>query len=97
MTPLKPSDRVLMNHISGVVRYEFDPAFLRDLRKKPSRDWTVADRLGYLLDSDPPFPAGKGWTYSDTNYILLGAIIEKITHHKLYAEIARSHRGATAR
>jgi len=81
--------RMLMNHTSGIVRYEFNPKFLADLRADPHRTWSVADRLAYVLDSEPPFAAGKGWTYSDTNYILLGAIIEKLTGKKAYDEIRR--------
>ena len=40
--------------------------------------WTPEDRLKYVFDDQPLHPAGKGWGYSDTNYIILGMIIEKI-------------------
>ena len=79
--------RMLMNHTSGLVRYEFNDAFLRDLNANPLKRWTPAERLAYLLDAQPPFAAGQGWDYSDTNYIVLGAIIEGITGHTLEAEI----------
>ena len=81
--------RMLMNHTSGVVRYELQEAFTRDLTRQPDRTWTVADRVSYVLDSEAPFAAGDGWEYSDTNYILLGAIIEKITGNELNDEIRR--------
>ena len=35
----------------------------------------------------PLFPPGKGWKYSNTNYILLGFIIEAVTHHTVAEEI----------
>ncbi len=47
------------------------------------------DRLAYILDTAPPFAAGQGWEYSDTNYILLGMIIEAITGQPAYDEIRR--------
>ena len=79
--------RQLMTHTSGVVRYEFQEAFYRDLAKDPLRVWSPAERLHYVLDSPAPFVAGEGWEYSDTNYILLGMILEKITGKAAYAEI----------
>ena len=81
--------RQLMNHTSGVVRYEFNPAFLRDLTANPLKEWTVAERIAYVLDTPAPFAAGAGWDYSDTNYILLGRIIERITGNTLYQEADR--------
>ncbi len=80
--------RQLMNHTSGIVRYEFSPGFLEDLTADPMRTFTPADRLAYLLDSEPPFPAGEGWDYSDTNYILVAMVVEAITGRSLYEEIA---------
>lgn len=79
--------RQLMNHTSGVVRYEFNPAFLADLTAEPFRSWTPVERLEYLFDTEAPFPAGDGWDYSDTNYILLAMIIEQVTGNRAYAEI----------
>jgi len=81
--------RMLMNHTSGIVRYEFDERFLADLVKDPYRTWTPADRVAYLVGATPPFAAGQGWEYSDTNYILLGAIIERLTGQPYYAEMRR--------
>lgn len=71
--------RMLMNHTSGIMRYELDPKFADDLTKQPTKAWTPAERISYVLGKKPKFAAGKGWDYSDTNYIVLGMIIEKIT------------------
>jgi len=79
--------RNLMNHTSGIVRYEFNPAFLEDLTADPMRTFTPEQRLEYLFDSEPPFAAGEGWDYSDTNYILVAMIVESITGRTLYEEI----------
>jgi D-alanyl-D-alanine carboxypeptidase len=81
--------RQLMTHTSGLVRYEFQPKFTADLRAQPMKVWTPEERLAYILDSPPPFAAGAGWEYSDTNYIVLGMIIERITGTTYYAELRR--------
>jgi D-alanyl-D-alanine carboxypeptidase len=81
--------RMLMNHTSGLVRYELNERFLADLSANPDRVWTAAERLSYLLDSRAPFAAGQGWDYSDSNYIVLGDIIERVTGRPLYEEVER--------
>lgn len=78
--------RQLMNHTSGLVRYEFKETVTNDLKKNPLKSWTPAERLSYMLDEKPPFAAGKGWEYSDTNYIVLGMIIEKATGKDFFDE-----------
>src|ERR1044072_2688872 len=81
--------RELMNHTSGLVRYEFKEQFTKDLTANPEKVWKPAELVSYLLDEKAPFEAGKGWDYSDTNYIVLGMIIEKVTGKKFYDEAAR--------
>ena len=81
--------RQLMNHTSGLVRYEFKEQFTKDLTANPEKVWKPAELVAYLLDEKPPFEAGKGWDYSDTNYIVLGMIIEKVTGKKFYDEATR--------
>jgi CubicO group peptidase (beta-lactamase class C family) len=76
-----------MTHTSGLVRYEMNPKFTADLRAQPDKIWTPEEEVAYLFDATPPFAAGQGWDYSDTNYIVLGMIMEKITGTKAYDEI----------
>ena len=78
---------MLMTHTSGLVRYEMNPKFTADLRAQPDKSWTPEEEIAYLLDATPPFAAGQGWDYSDTNYIVLGMILERITGTKLYDEV----------
>jgi D-alanyl-D-alanine carboxypeptidase len=78
--------RQLMNHTSGLVRYEFKKEFTDFLTANPYKVWTPEERLAYLFDEKPPFEAGRGWDYSDTNYIVLGMIIERVTGKKFYDE-----------
>ena len=76
--------RQLMNHSSGLVRYEFNPKFLKDLNANPDKTWKPEELIAYLFDTKANFEAGKDWDYSDTNYIVLGMIIEKVTGKKYY-------------
>ena len=79
--------RHLMTHTSGIVRYELNPKFTTDLSANPDKVWSGEDRLAYLLDATPPFAPGKGWEYSDTNYIVLGMIIEKVGGKSYYDQL----------
>ena len=79
--------RHLMSHTSGLVRYEFNPKFTQDLSSNPDKVWTGVDRLAYLFDAKPPFAPGAGWEYSDTNYIVLGMIIERAANNAFYDEL----------
>lgn len=83
------SIRHLMTHTSGLVRYEFNPKFTADLTANPDKVWTGVDRLSYLFDATPPFAPGEGWEYSDTNYIVLGMIIEQVSKNEYYDELRR--------
>ena len=79
--------RNLMNHTSGVMRYEFKDEFVQQLSADPERRWGPEELVAYVLDEQAGFAAGEGWDYSDTNYILLGMIIEGITGRDLYDEV----------
>ena len=80
--------RQLMNHTSGLVRYEFKEEFLRDLTANPYKNWKPEEQIAYVFDAKAPFEAGTDWEYSDTNYIVLGMIIEKVSGKK-YFDLAK--------
>lgn len=71
--------RHLMNHTSGLVRYEFQEKFTSELARQPDKVWRPEELVSYVLGLQPPFVPGQGWEYSDTNYIVLGMIMEKAT------------------
>ena len=81
--------RHLMNHTSGLVRYEFGDAFTRTLGAQPDRVWRPEELVAFIFDQPAPFAPGAGWEYSDTNYIVLGMILEKITGRSVYEEVER--------
>ena len=82
--------RQLMTHTSGLVRYEFNEKFTADLTKAPAdKMWDPRELIAYMFDSPAPFKAGEGWDYSDTNYMVLGLILEKLTGTPMNSEIQR--------
>ncbi|HEX6973380.1 MAG TPA: serine hydrolase domain-containing protein [Vicinamibacterales bacterium] len=81
--------RHLMTHTSGLVRYELNPKFLADLSANPDKVWSPEDRLAYLFDATPAFAPGEGWEYSDTNYIVLGMIIERTGKAPYYDQLSK--------
>ena len=80
--PAQITIRQLLQHTSGLRDYAADPRFqtVRALEKtwRPRQLIDVAVRLG---------PPVHGWLYSNTNYILLGMIIQKVTGHSPITEI----------
>ena len=81
--------RHLMTHTSGVMRYEFKETFTTDLSARPDKHWQPEELLAYVLDEEASFPPGEGWEYSDTNFILLGMIMEEVTGEACYDLIQR--------
>lgn len=73
-----------LQHTTGLPRYAFKQGVWDILYDNPDKVWTYEDRLSFVFDDDPVHEAGKGWAYSDTNYILLGMLIEKITGKYYY-------------
>ncbi|MFD5399293.1 serine hydrolase domain-containing protein [Streptomyces sp. NPDC127097] len=74
--------RQLLNHTSGVFSHTSDqPA----LSKQES--YTPEELVQIAMSHPAGFPAGTGWAYSNTNYILAGMIIEQVTGRMLADEI----------
>jgi CubicO group peptidase (beta-lactamase class C family) len=66
----------LLTHSSGIPDYPGLPRFYQD---QAARSHTTAELLG-LFDSLPlEFPPGSKWSYSSSGYVVLGAIIERVT------------------
>ena len=81
--------RMLMNHSSGIPEHVLDKTFIAAMKKDPDRIWRPEELIAYILDAKPLFPAGQGWSYADTNYILAGMIFERVTKKTVYGEVTR--------
>jgi CubicO group peptidase (beta-lactamase class C family) len=69
--------RQLLNHTSGIADYVGRPGFERETMVPHTTDQLVA----YVTAQTPLhlFPPGTQWRYSSSNYILAGAIVERVS------------------
>jgi D-alanyl-D-alanine carboxypeptidase len=88
--------RQLLNHTSGLADYTDD--LLGPLRAKPTRQayQQMADRrftpqalVAMAARHRPLFPPGTQFSYSNTNYILLGLVVERVTGDRLAGQLHR--------
>ncbi|WP_257458910.1 serine hydrolase domain-containing protein [Archangium lipolyticum] len=71
--------RRLLNHTSGVANYTTHPDFAAQLEANPGKVWNPEELVALGVSVSPEFEPGTKWSYSNTNYILAGLIIEKVT------------------
>lgn len=80
--------RHLLSHTSGLIDYLNDDKGWRiDFASNPDRQWTHSDIVPYLFDKPLIFEPGTGYHYSNSNYILVGWILERVTGQPLHALI----------
>lgn len=80
--------RQLLNHTSGIAAYtDLD---MRDitLPQNPFRYYSTDELISLALAKPPVFAPGEGWDYSNTNTVIAGEIIRKVTGDT-YAEQIR--------
>src|SRR6476646_7542386 len=68
--------RQLLDHTSGLRDYFFHPNIDKLLLARPRQRWTEMQALRFV--GTPYFKPGRGWHYSNTNYLLLGMLAEKV-------------------
>ena len=76
---------MLLDHTSGLADYFLNPKIDRPLQARPTATWTPDQALGYV--GKRLAPPGAAWHYSNTNYLLLGLIAERVTGQPLAAAI----------
>jgi D-alanyl-D-alanine carboxypeptidase len=85
-------DRITLRHLlgmtGGLFNYvndaEFDPAYTSD----PLMPFSDEQFLEIMQRNEPKFAPGEGVEYSDSNYYLLGMVIERLTGRSAAQEIA---------
>ncbi len=75
--------RQLLQHTSGLDEYLHSDVVLRDAR----REWRARDLIAVSAAEGRSAEPGAGYHYSNTNYLLLGEIVEKVTSRPWYAEV----------
>lgn len=80
----------LLNHTGGVPSWEDDPVWISDGRGATldaSRIWGKTETLPYIKGHEPLAAPGVSYSYANTNYTLLGMIIEQVTGEEAVDEI----------
>jgi CubicO group peptidase (beta-lactamase class C family) len=67
--------RRLLNHTSGVHNYTAKPEW----QKHWAEEMTPRQIVAFVDNDSLDFKPGDAWSYSNTGYVLLGMIIEKVT------------------
>ncbi|POX38377.1 peptidase [Streptomyces sp. Ru73] len=86
--------RQLLNHTSGI-RDVFEAEEFRDKVTGPGflkhryDTWTPRQLVRLAMKGAPAFEPGTSWSYSNTNYVLAGMVIEKATGKPYGKEVER--------
>jgi D-alanyl-D-alanine carboxypeptidase len=75
--------RMLADMTSGLHNYTEDDAWVKTAFSDFKRVWTPRELVDVGIKHPPDFPPGQGWHYSNTNYVLLGMILEHVTGKKI--------------
>ncbi|MCD0449573.1 beta-lactamase family protein [Actinocorallia sp. API 0066] len=72
--------RRLLDHTAGLYDYATDEEWLARVQDEPQRTWTARELVDWAVERGQPyFPPGEGFHYSDTGYVLVGMVIERVT------------------
>lgn len=82
--------RQLLQHTSGLPDYTAD--VVPDLSARGYREhrWTTytsEQRVAFAMNHAPSFEPGTSWEYSNTNYVVLGMLIEAVTGNTWEEEV----------
>lgn len=70
---------MLISHTSGLQDYFQNIEFLGTFLESAGRVWSPLEILSYLEGTDTSFEPGTDFSYSNTNYLLLGVIAERVS------------------
>ena len=74
----------LLNMSSGIYDFTSDEELVKKFVDDPLLPgWTPQDLIPVIQSHKPAFPPGTAVAYCDSNYVLLGLIVEKVTGRRL--------------
>jgi D-alanyl-D-alanine carboxypeptidase len=77
--------KMLLNHTSGLGDNTDDEQVVRSVFGMNPRPWTPAELLAAGIAQPPVEAPGEKWSYSNTNYVALGMVLEKVSGRSLSA------------
>jgi CubicO group peptidase (beta-lactamase class C family) len=79
---LPNADRITLRNLaqmtSGYADYVYQPELLEGIYGDPFRQWTPEELTQIGVSKPMLFAPGTNWSYSHTNYVILGRVLEKI-------------------
>jgi D-alanyl-D-alanine carboxypeptidase len=82
--------RQLLNHRSGVPEYVGVPIVrLYTDPQEQFRAWTPRELVALVANQPPNFPPDTAWSYSNSDYVLAGMIVEAATGDELGQQLRR--------
>lgn len=79
--------RDLLDMESGVYEFESDPAFQAAVTANPGMQWEPSQTVQVIREHEAEFKPGEYVHYNESNYILLGLILEAVTGETAEAAI----------
>ena len=64
---------------SGIASYTEDEQWVKEWSSDPTRVWAPEEMARIGIKESPLFDPGSEWFYSNTNYVLLGLVLEQVT------------------
>jgi D-alanyl-D-alanine carboxypeptidase len=80
--------RTLGTSTSGHADYVTSRSFSKSFEANPFQQFNTMSLIRLGTSLSPVFMPGTSWAFSDTNFLLLGAILQKITHEPLGSRYA---------
>jgi D-alanyl-D-alanine carboxypeptidase len=71
--------RQMANMASGIANYTDNKRMWAKVVSNPEQVWRPQQLARIGIKDSPVFDPGEGWQYSNTNYILLGLVLEQVT------------------
>ncbi len=81
----------LLRHSAGLPDHVHLETFQADMARRMAQGSAALapeEAIAFTFDAEPLFPAGSGWAYTDTGYLLLGMVIEETSGRAYYDLVA---------
>jgi len=78
--------RMLLNHTAGIPEW-LGEAQIAEIGANPTKIWKVEEYIDLAAAHEPYFEPGEGLLYSNTDYNLLGMVINQVTGHTWREEV----------
>jgi D-alanyl-D-alanine carboxypeptidase len=79
---------MLLNHTSGLADYFNNSRISFLIDNRPHHHWTRPEVIAAI--GKPQFPPGARYLYTNTNYVVLGGILQRVTGRSVEANFRRS-------